>query len=101
VEKHNRYSNWEAALEVQDTRHAAEHLQLGATKMRRKLKQLSRKLPFRPMLRFLYVYFVQGGLLDGREGFYFAKLHGFYEFLSVAKAYELRKKMRAAGSTDK
>lgn len=92
VEKHNRYSNWEAALEVQDTRHAAEHLQLGETKKRRKLKQLSRKLPFRPLLRFLYVYLVQGGILDGREGFYFAKLHGFYEFLSVAKAYELRRR---------
>lgn len=94
VEKHNRYSNWEAALEVQDTRHAAEHLQLGATKIRRKIKQLSRKLPCRPLLRFIYVYFVQGGILDGREGFYFAKLHGFYEFLSVAKAYELRKRLR-------
>lgn len=91
VEKHNRYSNWEAALEVQATQHAAEHLQLGATKTRRRIKQLARKLPFRPLLRFFYVYIVQGGILDGREGFYFSKLHGFYEFLSVAKAYEMRK----------
>ncbi|PTY05425.1 glycosyltransferase [Opitutaceae bacterium EW11] len=93
VEKHNRYSNWEAALEVQSTQHASEHLQLGATKTRRKIKQLARKLPCRPLLRFLYVYLIQGGILDGREGFYFAKLHGFYEFLSVAKAFELRKKI--------
>ena len=92
VEKHNRYSNWEAALEVQETRHESTHLQSSAVKSRRKIKQIARKLPFRPLLRFLYVYLVQGGLLDGREGYYFAKLHGFYEFLSVAKAYELRKK---------
>ncbi|HEU5078037.1 MAG TPA: glycosyltransferase family 2 protein [Opitutaceae bacterium] len=98
VEKHNRYSNWEAALEVQDTKHASEHLQHGATKSRRKIKQLARKMPCRPLLRFLYVYLFQGGILDGREGFYFAKLHGFYEFLSVAKAYELRKKNAAAKS---
>jgi glycosyltransferase involved in cell wall biosynthesis len=97
VEKHNRYSNWEAALEVQNTAHAAAHLQLGATKARRKIKQLARKLPCRPLLRFLYVYLVQGGILDGREGYYFAKLHGFYEFLSVAKAYELRKRLKAEG----
>jgi glycosyltransferase involved in cell wall biosynthesis len=96
VEKHNRYSNWEAALEVQDKKHEAQHLQHGATKVRRRIKQISRKMPFRPFLRFLYVYVVQGGWMDGREGYYFSKLHGFYEFLSVAKSYELRRKMVAA-----
>ena len=50
-----------------------------------------RRLPFRPLLRFLYVYVWQRGFLDGREGYYFARLHGFYEFLSVAKTYELKK----------
>jgi glycosyltransferase involved in cell wall biosynthesis len=96
VEKHNRYSNWEAALDAQEGKHQADHLQFGATKSRRKLKQFARKLPFRPLLRFLYVYLGQGGILDGREGFYFARLHGFYEFLSVAKTYELKKRNTAA-----
>jgi hypothetical protein len=99
VKKHNRYLNWEAALEVQDKKHEAQHLQHGATKIRRRIKQLSRKMPFRPLLRFLYVYVVQGGWMDGREGYYFSKLHGFYEFLSVAKSYELRKKIAASGKT--
>ena len=49
-------------------------------------------MPFRPLLRFFYVYLWQKGFLDGREGYYFARLHGFYEFLSVAKTFELRKK---------
>lgn len=91
VEKHNRYSNWEAALEVQGTRHQDAHLQSSQVKLRRRLKQFSRLLPFRPTLRFLYVYLFQLGFLDGREGFYFARLHAIYEFLSVAKAYEMRK----------
>ena len=26
------------------------------------------------------------------EGYYFARLHGFYEFLALAKTHELRKK---------
>ena len=30
----------------------------------------------------------------GREGYYFARLHGFYEFLSVAKTFELKKDAR-------
>ena len=49
------------------------------------------KMPFRPMLRFLYVYIWQRGFLDGKEGYYFARLHALYEFLSVVKMEELRK----------
>jgi glycosyltransferase involved in cell wall biosynthesis len=92
VEKHNRYSNWEARVAV--TEQSAEgsgQLQSATVAQRRKLKQLSRRLPFRPLLRFLYVYVWQKGFLDGREGYYFARMHAFYEFLSVAKTYELRK----------
>lgn len=95
VEKHNRYSNWEAALDVQENKHEDGHLQSSAVKFRRRLKQIVRQLPFRPLLRFTYVYFFQLGILDGKEGFYFSRLHGFYEFLSVAKAYELRKRLQA------
>jgi hypothetical protein len=58
---------------------------------RRRLKQLSRRLPFRPFLRFIYIYVWQKGFLDGREGYYFARLHAVYEFLSIAKTYELTK----------
>jgi glycosyltransferase involved in cell wall biosynthesis len=91
VEKHNRYSNWEARLEVEDgLGRIPQGLQLQQVGWRRRLKRFARKLPFRPLLRFAYVYFAQGGFLDGRRGYYFARLHAFYEFLSVAKAAELR-----------
>lgn len=91
VEKHNRYSNWEARVALDRYLHARRgHLQLEAVGKRRRLKQLSRSLPFRGLLRFLYVYLFQLGFLDGREGYYFARLHGFYEFLSAAKTYELK-----------
>ena len=95
IEKHNRYSNWEAR--VATDRHLAAtsgtltHERVGR---RRQLKLLSHKLPFRGLLRFLYVYIWQKGFLDGREGYYFARLHGIYEFLSVAKTYELTQKSR-------
>jgi glycosyltransferase involved in cell wall biosynthesis len=93
VEKHNRYSNWEARVAVADRSGLSSgNLQSERVAKRRKLKQWSQRLPFRPALRFLYVYLWQKGFLDGREGYYFARMHGFYEFLSVAKTYELKKR---------
>ena len=95
VEKHNRYSNWEARVAANtffDS--SAEKISSQTVDRRRKLKKLSRRLPFRPLLRFLYVYLWQKGFLDGAEGYYFARLHGFYEFLSVAKTRELLKQQR-------
>lgn len=93
VEKHNRYSNWEARVALE--RHlAASSGQLSHARVdrRRRLKLLSHRLPCRPLLRFLYVYVWQKGFLDGWEGYYFARLHAMYEFLSVAKTFELMKK---------
>ncbi|HEX3818367.1 MAG TPA: glycosyltransferase family 2 protein [Chthoniobacterales bacterium] len=93
VEKHNRYSNWEARVALDRLVRPKAGLQSARVAQRRKLKQLSQRLPFRPLLRFLYVYIWQRGFLDGREGYYFARMHGFYEFLSVAKTYELKKRL--------
>jgi glycosyltransferase involved in cell wall biosynthesis len=89
VEKHNRYSNWEARVAVANDQSASE-LQSARVAQRRRLKRLSQRLPFRPLLRFLYIYIWQRGFRDGREGYYFARLHAFYEFLSVAKTRELK-----------
>jgi glycosyltransferase involved in cell wall biosynthesis len=98
VEKHNRYSNWEARVAVErGLKQGAAPLQQAAVDSRRKLKRLSQGLPFRGLLRFLYVYVVQRGFLDGREGWYFARLHAFYEFLSVAKTYELKVRQKNGG----
>jgi hypothetical protein len=97
VEKHNRYSNWEARVAAETLFSSSSgKISSQAVNRRRKLKTLSQRLPFRPLLRFLYVYVWQKGFLDGAEGYYFARLHGFYEFLSVAKTRELQKMQRAA-----
>jgi glycosyltransferase involved in cell wall biosynthesis len=96
VEKHNRYSNWEAAVQF---KHAAEHQKvIGNVHLsrRRWLKNLSRRLPFRPTLRFLYSYIWQRGFLDGRPGYIFCHLLVMYEFLSIAKYHEMRQCQRDA-----
>ncbi len=95
VEKHNRYSNWEARVAADRfLKGTAGHFDEMPVGLRRKLKLLSHRLPFRPLLRFLYIYVWQKGFLDGREGYYFARLHATYEFLCVAKTYELKKRVR-------
>jgi glycosyltransferase involved in cell wall biosynthesis len=97
VEKHNRYSNWEARVAAHTLLDSSPgKISSQAVNRRRKLKTLSQRLPFRPLLRFLYVYIWQKGFLDGAEGYYFARLHGFYEFLSVAKTRELLKQSELA-----
>jgi hypothetical protein len=88
VEKHNLYSDWEAQVTLSDELAPPER-DFG---WRQRLKRWSRYLPCRPLLRFLFVYVWQRGFLDGRAGYYFARLHAEYEFLSVAKTYELRLK---------
>jgi glycosyltransferase involved in cell wall biosynthesis len=90
VEKHNRYSSWEAAVQLKGTVATAEVRGSRTLSARRKIKQLSRRLPFRPMLRFLYSYLFRLGFLDGRPGLIFCRLLAMYEFLSVAKYHEMR-----------
>ena len=93
IEKHNRYSNWEARVAADElSGESSSQLSHEPVQRRRRWKMLSRWIPFRPLLRFLYVYVWQKGFLDGREGYYFARLHAVYEFLSVAKTYEYRKR---------
>ncbi len=96
VEKHNRYSNWEARLLGSAAgSHAAATAAIDPKlARRRRVKHLASRLPFRPTLRFLYHYIVRLGFLDGYRGFVFSRLMGFYEFLTVAKAHELRRTSR-------
>ena len=98
VEKHNRYSNWEAVVEssAQDDDSALQH---EGVKGKRKLRKVFRKLPFRPTLRFLYVYLWQGGIFDGWPGFVFARLHAQYEFLSKAKAQAILRSRKKPGQS--
>lgn len=95
IEKHNRYSTDEAI----ETLHQLEQggvrwrqIVLGDTEVerRRALKDLSLRIPFRPLVRFIYMYFFLGGILDGRAGFAWCTLQAFYEYLIVLKAWELQ-----------
>jgi glycosyltransferase involved in cell wall biosynthesis len=98
VEKHNRYSTWEAEM-YERFRDEATPASIGAGKqLKRRLKKLYLRLPMRPLIRFVYAYVVRLGFLDGMPGLVFCTLLAFYDFLSWAKVYE-RRVAEAAAST--
>lgn len=95
IDKHNRYSTDEA----RETLHQLEQgsvnwrdLFFGKTEVerRRALKNLSLRVPARPLVRFFYMYFLLGGCLDGRAGFTWCTLQAFYEYLILLKAWEMK-----------
>ncbi|MBE9070085.1 glycosyltransferase family 2 protein [Leptolyngbya cf. ectocarpi LEGE 11479] len=95
LEKHNRYSSDEAAETInQLSDHGVNWraLFLGRSEVerRRALKDLSLRLPLRPLVRFIYMYFFLGGILDGRAGFTWCMLQAFYEYLITLKVWELQ-----------
>jgi len=93
VEKHNRYSNWEAELHEQFRSRAfaegEKSLEWGR-RWKRRLKAVYLRIPFRYVIRFFYAYVLRLGFLDGKPGFVLCVLLSFYDFLSWAKVYEKR-----------
>jgi glycosyltransferase involved in cell wall biosynthesis len=97
VDRHNRYSNWEAQVYANLLSAApasAEGGQLRAhlfgapVERKRWLKRLWVRLPGRPLLRFVWMYLIRLGCLDGRPGLIFCALMSFHEAVINAKLYE-------------
>ncbi|MBD1833245.1 MULTISPECIES: glycosyltransferase family 2 protein [Cyanophyceae] len=95
IDKHNRYSTDEAEETLRQLQQGSvnwRELFFGRSEVqrRRALKDLSLRLPLRPLVRFLYMYFFLGGFLDGRAGFTWCTLQAFYEYLILLKVWELK-----------
>ncbi len=92
IDRHNKYSTMEVEL---IKRLSEEPLQLneffnnGSVRRRRCLKRLAARVGFRPLLRFIYTYFIRRGFLDGREGFIFCLLRVAHEIHITAKLKEI------------
>jgi glycosyltransferase involved in cell wall biosynthesis len=96
LERHNRYSNWEAAFydnllrgELHDS--IKPNLWIKGPQRTRFLRIVWAWLPLKPLLRFILVYFVRFGFLDGQAGYIYARLISQYEYQIGVKLYELRK----------
>lgn len=95
IEKHNRYSTDEAKETLYQLEQGGvnwKKLFFGSTEVerRRALKDLSLRIPLRPVVRWFYMYFILGGILDGKAGFAWCTLQAFYEYLILLKVDELR-----------
>jgi len=95
IERHNRYSDWQARVyynllkgKEKDTIGAS----LFGTPLQRKrfFKKIWVRLPFRPILRFILMYFFRLGFLDGKAGLVFCSLMSAYEIMINAKLRELK-----------
>jgi len=97
--KHNRYAAMEArenlrALSSKTMDWAGLLAVTSPVRRRRALKELSMRMPFRSLLRFLYMYVLRRGFLDGRAGLTYCRLIAFYEYLIVLNLKELRRRER-------
>jgi len=95
LDKHNRYSTDEATETLRQLSQGKvnwKDLFLGKSEVerRRALKDLSLRVPFRPVVRFFYMYFLLGGILDGRAGLTWCLLQAFYEYLILIKVWEMK-----------
>jgi glycosyltransferase involved in cell wall biosynthesis len=94
VDKHNFYSTQEAQQILADrSRNASWSLRKALfaksfEERRRNQKQLFYRLPARPLVKSLSLYFLKRGFLDGYAGFAYSILMGFYEYLIVLKCRE-------------
>ncbi|MDP8934572.1 MAG: glycosyltransferase family 2 protein [Cyanobacteriota bacterium] len=96
LERHNRYSNWEARVYLNllngkdDSGTIGANLFGDAVQRKRFLKTLWVRLPFKPTLRFILFYFIRLGFLDGKAGYIYGRLLSQYEYQIGVKLYELR-----------
>jgi len=92
IEKHNRYSSWEAHAMLAGNESDLSASPFGPPIERRRwLKKVAHKLPCRPTLRFFYGYVLKLGFLDGYPGFVLCRLMAWYEFVSIAKWREMKR----------
>lgn len=103
VAKHNAYSSKEAELLASGTAtHGASlHQALFATNFHERRvaqKAIFYRLPARPLIKWCYMMFVRGALLDGHAGVMYATLQSFYEYLIEIKSREIVRKRQGKSS---
>ena len=96
IAKHNTYSTMEAELifrqeGLQDPslRAALGHSDFHTRRLHQ--KALFYRMPGRPLIKWCYMMFVRGAILDGAAGIAYATLQSIYEYMIVLKTKELRR----------
>jgi glycosyltransferase involved in cell wall biosynthesis len=95
IARHNSYSSFEAQ-QILKNRARQQHFSLLAAFFERDFsrrrfhqKELFYRLPARPLFKFILLFFLKRGFLDGGPGFTYALLQSIYEAMIVLKVKEL------------
>lgn len=95
-DRHNRYSTMEMQACLQELRSGRIDWKglrsVNPGTKRRALKNLSFRLPCRPMIKFAYYYLYRGGIMEGASGFTYCTLQAIYEYMIVLKLREIRRR---------
>ena len=96
IAKHNVYSTMEAELiyrqqGLQNPSLRAAFFGPDFSTRRLHQKALFYRMPGRPLIKWLYMMFVRGAVLDGAAGVAYATLQSIYEYFIVLKTRELRR----------
>jgi glycosyltransferase involved in cell wall biosynthesis len=96
IAKHNTYSTMEAelifrqqGLQNPSLRAALRDPDFHTRRLHQ--KALFYRLPGRPLIKWFYMMFVRGAILDGAAGVTYATLQSLYEYMIVLKTRELRR----------
>lgn len=95
--KHNQYADEEAADRLSRSASLEELFSKDSSRRNRALKPILSRIPGWPLGRFLHMYLLKGGFLEGREGFAYCASMGWYEHLIRAKMRELRQRESDSG----
>ena len=104
AERHRRYAREEAeealGTSMSTGRIVGGLFSFDPIRRRRALKELSFRVPARPLLRFFYNFLLRGGILDGWPGFRYCRLMAWYEKMIVENIRQLRGR-RAVGGRER
>ena len=102
IARHNHYSTAEVELIHRMRREPLAPGDLWSgdpVRRRRCLKRMSARVGCRPLFRFLYLYVIRRGFLDGTAGWIFCQLRVAHEIHITAKLAEEESRQRLAGET--
>lgn len=101
VAKHNQYSSIEAVRWIEEHQTGIDFSFKKAlfgkdfSEKRYHQKGLFYKIPFRPLIKWLYIVIGRRAFLDGKAGIVYASLQAIYEYFIVLKTNELINKVKS------
>jgi glycosyltransferase involved in cell wall biosynthesis len=93
LKRHDRYSTWDAERTVAFLK-SGDANELRTSRKLNLRRRAARLWPLRPWIRFIQMYVLRLGILEGGPAFVFCMLYFFYEWMTVVKIAELRRRDR-------